>query len=91
MCNSKSKASYLQCVKNAWTEMTCVSGTECRVVRNNAVCVNPNTPTQVADSDRDSVITCPTNNATMCDGSDRSSFYMCTSNRWIRMKCDRNT
>ncbi|KAJ2771411.1 hypothetical protein IWQ56_001795 [Coemansia nantahalensis] len=27
----------------------------------------------------------------MCNGSDRASFYMCTSNRWIKMKCDRNT
>ncbi|KAJ1736265.1 hypothetical protein LPJ61_000049 [Coemansia biformis] len=91
MCNSKSKASYFQCARHVWTEMTCVAGTVCRVVRNNAVCVDPNTAVQVSDSDRDVQIACPTNNMTMCDGSDRSSFYTCTNNKWAKMKCDHNT
>ncbi|KAJ2782669.1 hypothetical protein H4R18_002147 [Coemansia javaensis] len=91
MCSSRGKAFYLKCVNHTWAELTCMSGTECRIVHNNAACVDPKAAVSPPQNDDEPQVYCPTNRATMCDGSDRSSFYMCTNNRWARMKCTRNT
>ncbi|KAJ1831903.1 hypothetical protein LPJ63_003939 [Coemansia sp. RSA 2711] len=87
MCNSSSKASYFQCVKSAWQQMTCTAGTECRTVNNKAVCADPNAPVESSTS-TETKVACDTNNSTMCDASDKSAFYMCTDKFWTKMQCD---
>ncbi|KAJ2611328.1 hypothetical protein H4S08_003209 [Coemansia sp. RSA 1365] len=79
---------YFNCVGGLWQEMTCVSGTTCRVVGNSAVCVDPEAPIETPGAHKETVISCEKNNATMCDESNKSSFYICTDNKWAKMKCD---
>ncbi|KAJ2381702.1 hypothetical protein GGI23_007526, partial [Coemansia sp. RSA 2559] len=62
----------------------------CRIVKNNAVCVDPTAPTPSAydNEHTEPLVHCDTINATMCDSTSRSSFYMCLNNSWTKMKCD---
>ncbi|KAJ2514633.1 hypothetical protein H4217_005645, partial [Coemansia sp. RSA 1939] len=90
LCDSSSKSKFFKCVTSVWMPMACTSGTECRIVNNNAVCVDPSTPTTSADDSQstESLVPCATANATMCDSANRSSFYMCVNKNWTKMKCE---
>ncbi|KAI8324852.1 hypothetical protein GQ54DRAFT_308843 [Martensiomyces pterosporus] len=91
MCDDKNKNSFYTCTNNKWASLSCADGNECRVVKNNAVCMDPNSPTPSDDGQDDaqeSLAPCDTLNATMCDSSHKSKFYTCVDHKWTSMKCD---
>lgn len=96
MCNGNDKHSFFKCSGRFWQQMTCSKNNECRMVRNQAVCMDPKDPTPLPpnendnDNDNEPQISCPRLDATMCDGKEKSSFFMCNDHKWMKMKCDGN-
>ncbi|KAJ1795529.1 hypothetical protein LPJ75_007424, partial [Coemansia sp. RSA 2598] len=77
------------CMDNKWVSMACSAGNECRTVKNEAVCMDPNDPTPSdSESASETDIPCDTINSTMCDNSVKSNFFMCLDFSWVKMQCD---
>ncbi|KAJ1902000.1 hypothetical protein LPJ66_000324 [Kickxella alabastrina] len=88
MCDSSNAAGFFACTKNDWISMVCSAGNECRTVKGQAVCMDPNAPTPSEPEINEPKIPCDTLNSTMCDSNVRSNFFMCVDYEWTKMQCD---